>query len=929
MSMTSLNKELVERDRQLLRLDNLFAESVGGRGRVAIISGPVASGKSALLHQFLDRAAEAGALVLSAAASAAERTLPLGVVDQLFQCAQLPPEEAAAVARLFEDMLSDSWHGPSRLQEHHKTQILSRLCKALLRLARDTPLVIAVDDAHFADLASQQCLASLVRRLRGAKAMVVVTEGVGLQSGDPHARAELRCDAHDRLIQLEPLSPDGCRQLLASCPDLFPDDLALEAHAATGGNPLLLHALIEDARIAHCLGRTEGLVVGERYAEGYRTCLYRSGAAAPATAQGLAVLGERLAVCAMLPRLLDASAETVGRTLDQLNRSGLLDDGRFRHPEARAAVVAAMEPDDYAAMHAKAAHLMHSAGESATEVSRHLVNADRIADDWEVTALVEAAEQALAHGDVEHALACLRAGEPACRTARQRAEIVALLSRLKWRTNPSEALPYLSELVAAARDGHLDARHAAVPVGILLWHGRVEQAIEILDVFCDTDDLTPAMAEGIGSAVLWLAFCFPGYSAHVRRYWAALSDKSAAAETLSHRCLRALQSVLAGGPGAPAAADAELVLHRIRLNDETLAPAVAAIATLILTGATAAAVFWCDTLLDVAMVCRARTWQAILLALRAEVALLRGDLAKARSDADEALGRVSLRGWGPSVGCALSTLVLAATESGDYAAAAEYLNEPVPADVTQTPFGLRYVHARGVYYLATGRVSDALIDFQACGQLAAGLGLDHPGLVPWRAGAAQAHLAAGHPRQARELISEQLGLLGEGQTRSRGVCLRILAETVELKCRPGLLRESIDLLKDCGDWLEAARAFAGLSAALNEAGEANRARLTLRTARHIAKQCQANALLRTLYPQTAASPETPAAFEPPAADLSEAESRVAGLAALGHTNREIAGLLFVTVSTVEQHLTRVYRKLGVSRRMDLPPGLDSTSAAGV
>jgi DNA-binding CsgD family transcriptional regulator len=926
MSMTSLNKELVERDRQLLRLDNLFAESVGGRGRVAIISGPVASGKSALLYQFLDRAAEAGAQVLSAAASAAERTLPLGVVDQLFQSAQLPPEEAAAVARLFEDMLSDSWHGPSRLQEHHRAQILSRLYKALLRLSRDTPLVIAVDDAHYADLPSQQCLASLVRRLRGTKAMVVLTEGLGLQPGDPLVRAELRCDAHDRMIQLEPLSPDGCRELLASCPDLFPDDLALDAHAATGGNPLLLHALIEDARTAHGAARTDELVVGERFAEGYRTCLYRSGPAAPATAQGLAVLGERVGA-AMLPRLLDASAETVGRTLDLLNRSGLLDDGRFRHPEARAAVVAAMEPDDYAVMHAKAAYLMHSHGESATAVSRHLVNADRIADDWGVTALVEAAEQALAHGDVEHALACLRAGEPACRTGRQRAEIVALLSRVKWRTNPSEALPYLSELVDAARDGHLDARHAAVPVGILLWHGRVEQAIEILDVFCDTEELTPAMAEGIGSAVLWLAFCYPGHSAHVRRYWAALGRKNAA-ETLSHRCLRALRSVLAGGPGAPAAADAELVLHRIRLNDETLAPAVAAIATLILTGATAAAAFWCDSLLDVATVCRARTWQAILLALRAEVALLRGDLAKARSDADEALGRVSLCGWGPSVGCALSTLVLAATESGDYAAAAEYLNEPVPADVTQTPFGLRYVHARGVYYLATGRVSDALIDFQACGQLAGRLGLDHPGLVPWRAGAAQAHLAAGRHRQARELISEQLGLLGAGQTRSRGVCLRILAETVELKCRPGLLRESIDLLKDCGDWLEAARAFAGLSAALNEAGEANRARLTLRTARHIAKQCQAHALLRTLYPQTAASPEAPAAFEPPAADLSEAESRVAGLAALGHTNREIAGLLFVTVSTVEQHLTRVYRKLGVSRRMDLPPGLDTASSTG-
>lgn len=51
--------------------------------------------------------------------------------------------------------------------------------------------------------------------------------------------------------------------------------------------------------------------------------------------------------------------------------------------------------------------------------------------------------------------------------------------------------------------------------------------------------------------------------------------------------------------------------------------------------------------------------------------------------------------------------------------------------------------------------------------------------------------------------------------------------------------------------------------------------------------------------------------------LSDAELRVAELAARGHTNREIAGRLYITVSTVEQHLTRVYRKLQVDGRIDL------------
>ena len=52
--------------------------------------------------------------------------------------------------------------------------------------------------------------------------------------------------------------------------------------------------------------------------------------------------------------------------------------------------------------------------------------------------------------------------------------------------------------------------------------------------------------------------------------------------------------------------------------------------------------------------------------------------------------------------------------------------------------------------------------------------------------------------------------------------------------------------------------------------------------------------------------------------LSDAERRVAILAASGYTNSQISSMLYITVSTVEQHLTRVYRKLGVSGRENLP-----------
>jgi DNA-binding CsgD family transcriptional regulator len=59
-------------------------------------------------------------------------------------------------------------------------------------------------------------------------------------------------------------------------------------------------------------------------------------------------------------------------------------------------------------------------------------------------------------------------------------------------------------------------------------------------------------------------------------------------------------------------------------------------------------------------------------------------------------------------------------------------------------------------------------------------------------------------------------------------------------------------------------------------------------------------------------------------DLTPSERRVADLAASGHTNREIAEILFLTEKTVESHLTSVYRKLGIRSRGELEVALGAT-----
>ena len=99
--------------------------------------------------------------------------------------------------------------------------------------------------------------------------------------------------------------------------------------------------------------------------------------------------------------------------------------------------------------------------------------------------------------------------------------------------------------------------------------------------------------------------------------------------------------------------------------------------------------------------------------------------------------------------------------------------------------------------------------------------------------------------------------------------------------------------------------------------------------------CRAEPLQQALLRQEADEEPEPPRAEPGLVtgpevtglgELSKAERRVIALAAVGHTNREIAGKLFITVSTVEQHLTRAYRKLKVSSRADLVATMSQQSA---
>ena len=136
------------------------------------------------------------------------------------------------------------------------------------------------------------------------------------------------------------------------------------------------------------------------------------------------------------------------------------------------------------------------------------------------------------------------------------------------------------------------------------------------------------------------------------------------------------------------------------------------------------------------------------------------------------------------------------------------------------------------------------------------------------------------------------------------------------------LHAALDALCASPARLEHARVLVDLGAALRRANQRSRAADALRQALEIASHGGALALAARARQELHALGLRPrrAALTGPQS-LTGSERRVADLAASGLTNPQIAQVLFVTVRTVEVHLTHVYQKLGITSRTELPTAL--------
>src|SRR5882757_8314882 len=161
---------LVERSGQLMELQELFAQTVAGNGRVATVGGPVGSGKTELLRTFADHVVGSGAVFIDAVAARSERTIPNGVLRQLVRKAALPPATTARVWALLDAPVANQNDGFDEV-----SYSLRSIGDALLHVAENSPhpLVIGVDDLHYADVPSLQSLLYVIRRFQSTRMMLV------------------------------------------------------------------------------------------------------------------------------------------------------------------------------------------------------------------------------------------------------------------------------------------------------------------------------------------------------------------------------------------------------------------------------------------------------------------------------------------------------------------------------------------------------------------------------------------------------------------------------------------------------------------------------------------------------------------------------------------------------------------------------------
>ncbi|MDQ3978773.1 MAG: AAA family ATPase [Actinomycetota bacterium] len=934
-------------------LDALDADT--GRS-VLQVAGDPGIGKSRLLRTLCAAAHARGHVVLSGRAAEFEGELPFGVFGDALDdwLASQDPHRLEALAEGSEAELAivlpafdrlTPGRPPELQQERYRAY---RAVRSLLSaLAADAPVVLVLDDMHWADSGSVELVCHLLAHPpRGA---VLIALGFRPAQVSPQLGAGLAAALREhegRRLDLTPLSASAARELLG--PDVS-DPVADRLYRESGGNPFFLLQLARGVALKRqrpARATELALTVPEPVRAALATELSALSAPSRVLLQGAAVTGDPF------DARLAASAAGIGEAdaldlLDELLQFHLVlptavaGEFAFRHPIVRATVSELTASGWRAHAHARLAALLAARGASALVQAPHVDRSATKGDEGAVTVLVEAGHMsaprapALAARWYDSALRLLPEGaEP---EARRIELLIAKASALGAAGELEESRATLVELLERLPDGH-PARIAVTAFCAGTEHllgrhrdadARLRRALRLVSDSTSVEAVQLKVELAAGSAyqnryhdmVNWAEQALEGAS--------DIGDRALAVAAAGQV---ALASYFLGRPTDAALDRAGAAIDA--LDDTELA---SRLDVGLWVGWSEAvlerherAIEHCQRVIDVSRAAGQGAGLLVTMTAQAWSLIRVGRLA----EADELLaGAIEAGRLAPnlflSVAVGLSSLV--ATYKGDYAAAVRAGEESVRLARSADP-GL--IPGMSGLYSAIPLIE--MGQAQRAREIVLAMSGGRPELQTSRSGYAAAYevltraelvlgdldAASDWARRAEEAIHGG-ELVAEAAFAHRASAAVALARG-DAPHAAEMMLEAARRADGAGVPAEAGRCRILAARALVRTGQRQRAVAELERAAeelgHIGAdgyRAQAEHELRRLGRRVARRGATAIAAEEGLRSLTDRERELAELVREGHTNREIAAAMYTSEKTIERHLTHIFAKLGVSSRTAL------------
>ena len=953
---------LLERDAELEAVARALQRVHQRAGSFLVFNGPAGIGKTTLLGAAADLASDPAVLTLRARGAEIERDFVFGVVRQLFDAVLLSEEVEATrmftgAARFAAPLLDVELEGlPAAPDDPFAAR--HALYWLTANLASLRPVVLIVDDCHWADAASLGVLAHIAHRLEG----IPVALMVAMRSEESFPALDaLRLEGEEQgaLHNVQPLGEEAAATIVRSFAPGADDALCHACHVATGGNPFMLGELARSVLAAAREGAAADAVMPEELlralAAGARrgvpaddiatlspdrvtrevaARLARLPAAAHRLAGATAVLGGGVPLW-QAASLCGLDQNEAARAADALVSAGVLRGTQpleFLHPLVLAAVYAGLGPDARWKDHARAARLLAEGAASPERVAAQILRCQPAGNRWVYERLLAAARLASARGAPDAAATYLRRALEEPPPADGRSELLLALATAEAKaSDPEGAINHLREVLVGDIDLSQRHRAATLVAGVLGHMGRVPEAVDMLEAQIEALSARPDLQASAEAALTNIARID-----HTMRPRAApVSERlRARVEAGDERDPAVIGTVatemaMASEPAGPTADLAKQALTGF-IAAGTAAQdwsGFNAVRTLVLTGRYDEAQGILNRAYEAARERGSVLDAGGVLAFRGELHLHTGDLAAAEVDARALHEIASGYGWPMGEAFATAWLGEALVARGELEEAEALLTAGIfaapAAEVPPVYMRADVLLARGRLRQAQERLEEAAEDMREGGRRQLELGNITPIISPWRSSLSRVLFELGQNEEARQLAEDELMLARRvGAPRALSIALRGVARVEEGDKEIALLEEARHVIDPSGAQLERARVHAALGAALRRAGRSKDAREPLRIAVDLAHRSGAWALEGHALAElraTGARPRRRLATGTGA--LTPSERRIAELAADGQLNREIAEALFVTTNTVEYHLRNAYRKLGISSRTDLASAL--------